>query len=595
MAKISVESNESVYTIKSWLGLNESPDGDSEIKPGQASSMRNFRVTKEGNLQIRPGYASMCTISAGKPVRGMWCGDVGSAKKLVTACNGHLYSHNLTTFAATDLGALTDAETFFFAFNSKLYILNGKEYKVWDGTTLADVAGYVPITFIACAPTGGGASLQDVNKLTGSKIQWFSSLSNSVTYQLVETAIDSVDKVWVNDVLKTATTHYTVNLTAGTVTLLSAPGVGTNDVKIQYTKGTGDRTTILNNKFAEMFNGATDNRIFVYGDGTNKAYYTGIEHVTGLPTAEYFPDLNVLDAGESNTQISGMVRHFNNLFVQKKDGGSFLIDFDYITLEDGRVTAAFYTKAIDKEMGNDAIGQIGFVNNYPISLQGKSAYRWNIVYSSGTQDERVAKLISAPVEVTLGAFTFSSAKTFDDEYNKEFWIVNSDGKALIYSYANETDGKGYRDNLWFKYTNIPATCLVSIDGTMYFGTTSGLLMKFSSVYKSDAGTAIDAYWESGAMDFGASHLRKNVTKHYVLMRPESTGQLSVTLSTDRGTTFETKTITLAASTYPAKPNLIKLKAKKFTHLKLILSSNSTTATATILSYAMVFIVGGYSK
>jgi hypothetical protein len=62
--------------------------------------------------------------------------------------------------------------------------------------------------------------------------------------------------------------------------------------------------------------------VFLYGDGTNKAYYSGIEYESGNPTAEYFPDLNVLDVGEENTAITSMERQFNKLLTHKKGGGT---------------------------------------------------------------------------------------------------------------------------------------------------------------------------------------------------------------------------------------------------------------------------------
>ena len=52
MANISGSEAKTVLQIRSWLGLNESPDGDTGLKPGQAAEMRNFRVTREGHLRL---------------------------------------------------------------------------------------------------------------------------------------------------------------------------------------------------------------------------------------------------------------------------------------------------------------------------------------------------------------------------------------------------------------------------------------------------------------------------------------------------------------------------------------------------------------
>lgn len=612
MDKIIASTNEKIYRIDKFLGLNEAPDGDTGLKFGEAADMRNFKITPEGNLQLRPGTSTVCTIASGGPVRGMWHGYVAGVERLVTACNGHVYSHNLATFAKTDLGTLTDATTHFLGFNANLYVLNGHEYKYWNGTTFGDVVGYIPITYTACAPTGGGTALEQVNKLIASKTQLFSSTGSATVYQLAETALASVDAVYLNGTLKTVTTHYTVDLTAGTVTFLSAPGEGTNDVKITYTGTSSDRATIVAQLYSEVFNGSTDNRVFLYGDGTNKAYYSGIPYTTGQASAEYFPDLNVLDVGTTNTPITLLERHFNKLMAFKSDS-AYLIDYDYITLADGTTAASFYTKAIDKNTGHAVTGQGGLVNNYPISIQGKSVYRWSLIYSSGVQDERAAKLISARVGDALSDFTMSGVKTFDDEYNREFWIVDTEtDTALVYSYANETDyDKSYKNNLWYKYTNIPATCFININGNVYFGTSAGTMVHFSRDYHSDNGAAIDARWESGSMNFDAEYMMKFVNNHFISIKPEGGSRITLTLSTDNKSDFESKIVTPngGVATFAhadfahwsfntnrrPKEKKIKIKAKKFTHLKIIFTSNSASATSTVLAYALPVSYTGYAK
>ena len=423
------------YTIDKWLGVNESPDGDTGLNLGEACSMRNFKITKEGNLQVRPGYAEVCGIAEGHPVRGLWHGYINGVEYLLSACNGHVWKHDLSDFTATDLGEFNDAPTNFFAFGNKVYLQNGTQYYSYDGTTFGSVAGYVPIIATECDPsTGGGNQLQQVNKLTGSKIQWFSTPSGgATTYHLLEQNIDSVDSVTVNG--EAVTTGYSVDTTDGTVTFSSPVSEGHDNVKIQYTAGTGDRHTIEKQKFCEMFMGATDNRVVFYGDGTNKAYYSGVEYATGLPTAEYFPDLNVLNIGEENTPVTAMIRHFNKL-MSFKPNGTYLTDFDIVTREGGEVTPAFYTRPIDRDTGNDVYGQVKLVNNYPISLTNKSAYRWNLIYSSGTIDERVAKPISNRVSASLRNFNTEKIITFDDAHNREFWIHDTSLKAsCIYSYV----------------------------------------------------------------------------------------------------------------------------------------------------------------
>ena len=55
MATISTLSNDKVYSINKWLGLHEHPDGDTNLKIGEAAKMVNWKITRDGNLKRRPG------------------------------------------------------------------------------------------------------------------------------------------------------------------------------------------------------------------------------------------------------------------------------------------------------------------------------------------------------------------------------------------------------------------------------------------------------------------------------------------------------------------------------------------------------------
>ena len=55
MATITGATNEKIFGVKNWLGLNEHPDGDTRLKLGEASKMVNWKITRDGNLKRRPG------------------------------------------------------------------------------------------------------------------------------------------------------------------------------------------------------------------------------------------------------------------------------------------------------------------------------------------------------------------------------------------------------------------------------------------------------------------------------------------------------------------------------------------------------------
>ena len=593
MANINASQQEATFQIKRWLGLNENPDGDTALKMGEAAEMRNFRITKEGHLQKRPGYKTVADLGAG--CKGLWNGNVGGTEYTLAAAGGKVYKLDVSAGTKTELGAVAaDVRVFFFPYGGKVYILDGSEYRSWDGTTYAVVSGYVPCVYTATPPAGGGTAYEPVNKLTAKKSQQFSADGTATVYQLAETGIASVDRVTVNGA---ETTAYTVDITTGKVTFTAAPATGINNVQIWWTGSANDRAKITGMRFAEQYNGTTDNRVFLYGDGSNEAVYSGID-VNGKPTAEYFPDLNVMAVGDSNTPITGMCRQFSRLIVFKATS-TFSIAYAPITLTDGTVTAGFYVTPANRNIGNEAPGQIRLITNYPFSLHGGGVYQWKNGSNGLTSDERQARRISQRVENTLAGFTFSECITFENEYQNDYYIVHN-STAVIYNYQQDA---------WFIYTRFPATALVTIGNQLYIGTEDGKFCLVSRKYMGDNGANIDCYWRSGSMAFNVEWKRKFSTNIFVSIKPENAAKITVTAASDKSSEYAEATVTAETAGFSPvnfakfsfitnqKPQIrrVKLKVKGFAFYQLILKSSSNEERSTILSVDFNVSVSGNVK
>lgn len=579
MAKITTTDTTSIYQLTKWLGLNESPDGDTGLKMGEAAVMRNFRVTREGHLQIRPGYSQLCELAAGSPVRGLWSGYVGGKHKLLAACAGQLWAIDLDTKAATAWGALDDSEAFFFGFSQKVYILTGSEYYCWDGETdVQAVVGHVPIVATAVPPTGGGTLLERVNLLTGNRKAKFSPDGSAAAFQLPETEVDEVLEVEGTDLTWEADTE------AGTVTFSGVPAKGVNTITITWRKGEGQREKVTAMRFAELYNGASDTRVFLYGDGTNEAIYSDLDS-EGMPNAEYFPELNLMAVDSANTPITAMVRHYDRLLVFKPDS-SFNCQYSTVTLETGEVTAAFYCTPLNREIGCAAPGQARLVRNDARTIFGQAVYKWSLTVN-GTRDERNAERISERVENTLASFDATRCKAFDDERRQEYYVL-CDDQALVHNYGNDT---------WYYYDHFPVRCMEETDGGLHFGTADGRIMHLSKTYHNDDLQPIDAYWESGSMDFEQNWKRKYSANIWIGIKPESGGRITVTAQSNKKSEYVRKTVAASLASLVnvdfahfsfntnRKPQVqrVRLKVKKFTFYKLILESCSASSAATVLA------------
>ena len=533
------------------------------------------------------------------PVRGIWAGNVGGTEVICAACNGRFWVLSETdgVWVKESVGFIdTDTTVHFFGFDAKLFILDGTSYLVWDGETLITVTGYRPLIAVAVPPAGGGTLLERVNMLNGLRRMRFSPDGTAIIFQLPEKSLASID--YVKNLTTgnnyTITTDYTVATATGTVTFTTAPTSGTNTVEIGYSASATLRSGIEAMTLSELFNGANDNRIFLYGDGSNKAYYSDIDY-DGQARADYFPDLNIVHIGEANTPITSMLRHHNRLLAFKEDS-AYSIAYGTITLVTGTVTAGFYVATINKGLGSAGYAQAQLIENKVRTLDGRSIYEWSATDSSGnvTADQRNANPISEKVDTTIKQIDLEKAITFFDKIGREYYIVEN-GTAIV----QNTDNKA-----WYIYRDFPAVCMIVYKDELYFGTADGFIRHVSRDYRHDIGNPIQCYWESGSMDFGASSKRKFSDSVWIVLKPEDSASVAVTVVTDKLTNYEDVTViadyTAEVSTgffsyldlnyehfsYNINSNpqtqRRKIKVKNFTWYKLIFSTADSDTTATVL-------------
>lgn len=606
MATIKVNTEEKIFQIKKWLGLNENPDGDTKLKMGEASQCLNWRVTRDGNLQRRPGQALVSTLSEDYPVVGIWSGRVAGYEYVLACCNGKAYvvfDGFTGEFTSREIGSVaTDRKVHIFGFNEKAYFLDGSKYLEWDGTNpITEVVGYVPIISVSTAPSGGGTEYEQVNKLTGKRRVWFSPDGTATELQLPEKGLASINAV-TNRATGEAMTGWTANLADGKVVFGTAPASGSNTIEVTYTVSDTFRSQVEAMRFSELFNGTQDSRVFLYGDGSNQVFYSGLDY-DGNPRADYFPDLNVASIGAQNTPVTGLIRHYSRLLAFKTDS-AWSITYGSITLEDGRVTAGFYVIPVNRSIGNEAPGQVQLVLNSPYTLFNGELYEWrnNSSYSSNlSSDERQARRISDRIFSTLSGYDAENCVCYDDNANQEYYIAYNGG-ALVCNYASDA---------WYKYDNMDVTGFASIRGRLVYGTSDGTVLELTTLARDDQGTAIDAYWESGAMDFNADYRRKYSSMLWVSVKPQTNSYVEITLITDRKSEFADKTVSTGVNSnffetwdfnalsffgnIQPQVKKIKLKAKKFGYYRLIFKSDKVNTTATVLGTDIRVRMTGYVK
>ena len=541
-----------------------------------------------------------------QPVACLWAGLIAGKEHVLAACDGklwNLYDPDTDTFSRSAIGSLnTDNGVSIIPFNGIVYLLNGTEYYQYDGTNLTTVEGYRPLVAIAIAPDGtsGTTTGEYVNKLNGERRVWISPNGSGKTFQLPESGtitvsgsevslIKQID--WVKNLATGATvptTDYTYNLTNGTVTFNTAPAQAVNSYEIAYTVRTTMRSQVTGMLFGELYSGTTDNRIFIYGDGTNRALYSGMDY-DGQARADYFPDLYELSAGDSNTPITALIRHYGDLVCYKTDS-TWVLKEGTMELMTGDIQPAIYCTPVNKDKGNVAPGQVCLVDNNPVTASGQELYHWinSSYYSSElSRDERQARRISDRIQSSIKEIDLPHACMLDDNDNQEFYIC-SGGIALVWNYVADA---------WYRYENINAVRMCAFHGEVLFGTVEGKVLRLSYYVKGDEGDVVKAKWVSGAIDFGADYQRKYSSMMWVGLKPEEGTSVDVSVITDRKNTFRDKVVSSEKAKVPGQPFVVKtkIKAKKFVFYRLELMVNEKMPAPTVTNVDFRVRQTGYSK
>lgn len=607
-----------MFTVGKFLGINESGDGDTELKMGEASRMENFLITDSHNLTLRPGIKRVDFHTEREPatILGMWSGFFGT-EEILAICDFYegtdrifLYvkdedKNHVLKEKVTGVLGLTSAEGNYlsiYSFNGELYFSCMTKTVGYNGV-FYEKNPYVPLVIAAAVPSGGGTALESINLLTNKRRESFSADGESVDFVLPSEALEVISLV-VDNVITDLSAAGKYNAETHTFTFNDAPVKGVGNVEFTYGAAqeitNETRKQIIRCRLHEEYNGSTDTRLFVGGNGTNKCFYTGVTY-EGEPTAMYFPALNEVAIDMSSSPVTGMIRHYSKLLVFKNDG-TFSISYEPVTLTDGSTVAGFYLRPMNREFGNEAMGQVQTVNNYPRSITKNAIYEWRIT-SSYYRDERYAKRISDVVQKTLRRADMSRIVTCDDDYSKTYYVFLNDteGTVLVNRYELGKEG------VWCVYKSSLCTDVqyaMMHGGQMIFANTQEAFV-FSDALTMDAAReaggkaqAIPALWESGFMSFGADFRRKYSSIVYVSIRPQFNSEVVITAQTDKRADYMEKVISDSVfewdnANFPdwtfetdVRPKIrrVRLKIKKFVYYKLIIKIEKEGAKGTVLGF-----------
>ena len=455
-----------------------------------------------------------------------------------------------------------------FIYNNIWYFKDGINYLQYDGETIGEVVGYVPTTTIGRKPSGGGTKYEDINMLTGIRINTFLADGVSTEFNLDAQGIDTDFQtvVKVNDAV---VTNYSVDTTNGRIIFETAPPSpltdGQDNVSVKFRKTVaGYRNRINNCTLLQVF----DNRVFFSG---NQDYPNVVWHCS-LNDPTYCSDLDYYNEGLDLAEVTGMVAGNNALWVFKEPSQANTTVFYHNPTIDGE-----YGKIYPSTHSSISTGCIGKAINFNDDISFFSERGMEAINGDVTTEQVIAHRSSLVDRKLLSEVNYKDMLLEEWE---GYLMVFVDNKVYLADSRATLTNENHVEYEWFYWElgkNI--TCTRVHEGVLYLGTEEGVYTL------TDTQSNVESYWITPLDKFKHPQYLKTTNKRGCVV--EATGDITVYAKTNK-TEWET------IGTYKNIKDFFvsRIKRKKFKDIQLKFYSDTrfSLETATLECY-----IGGYIK
>jgi len=514
------------------IDLRNSP---SKVAFNRSPMCPNMIRETKGNNRKRHGYETLYTLDA--PINGFHTLKTATEKVLVHA-NTKLYVMGnptpIYTLANNQLSLSRQV-------GGKLYIFDGANFLVYDGTTVAKVedSAYIPTATIAKTYKGGGTSLEPLNLIQPKRTERFTGDATNKTFPLGYTNIDAATVVIKSlnssggfDTLVEGT-HFTVNRTLGTFTTSTTyptPVTGEDNLYVTYAKtvtGYADRVKKCTICFLYGLNGQRD-RIFASGN----ADYPNYDWYCKSNDPTMWGDTWYCVIGQEDSKIMGY-SIVNDYLVTHKDKAE---NDSNANLRQGSFDSTNGTvfKSTGSYSAAGALSKYAFVSfqNEPLYLSTEKSI--HAITPSDVLGERSSQERSYFISSALANEDLTDAYAC---YYDGFYMIATGTKVYILDSTQIVmeENRPYSTRQYESYllTGIGAKVLFVYDDRLYFGTSDGKVKRFFNTdsvqsfyddgYSHEVTTAIDGvnsiitetfpcYWDTCEI-YGTKEELKKTFKH----------------------------------------------------------------------------------
>lgn len=524
---------------------------------------KDYKETE--SIRTRPAMELMTAFD--DPVYGVFFYKAGTTEMTIVHSGTKLYK--VVGEAKTVLySGANEAKSDSFIYNNVWYFKDGANYLQYDGKTIKAVEGYVPTTSIGRKPSGGGTIYEDVNLLSGKRINTFLADGTSTVFRLDAQSLDTGFKPIVK-VNGSTVSNYSVNYSKGTITFTKAPSApktdGQDNVSVEFRKTVKGYTDRINKcTLLQVF----DNRVFFSG---NKEYPNTVWHCS-LNDPSYCSDLDYYNEGLDTAAVKGLVAGNNVLWVFREPSQA-------------NTTVFYHAPTIDSEYGKIYPSQHSSISTGCI---GKAInFNDDIVFFSDRGMEGISGDITTEQVIAHRSSLVDRKLIVEKNYENmilEEWegylIVFVDDKAYLADSRATFTNENHIEYEWF-YWDIgkKVTCAKVHDGILYVGTADG-------VYTfTDLESDVESYWVTPKDKFKYPHMQKTTNKRGCVA--EATGDITVYAKTNK-TDFE------LIGTYEnvADYFVSRIKMKKFKDIQLKFHSKTRFSLETV---TLECFIGAYVK
>lgn len=528
------------------------------------------------SIRTRPGMKLKKQFY--QKIHGVYFYKTEDTKLMIVHSGTKLYKITDETEEVLYIG-VNDGKSDSFIYDGCWYFKDGVNYLCYDGERIREVKGYVPTTSIGRKPAGGGTTYEDINLLTGKRINTFLADGESKEFCLDAQNIDNDYEpvVKVSGEVAEAGTYY-VEYDTGKVIFTTAPETpltdGQDNVSVEFKKTIeGYRDRINKCTLLQVF----DNRVFFSG---NPDYPNTVWHCS-LNDPCYCSDLDYYNDGADSSGIKGMVAGNNALWVFKEPSNE-------------NTNVFYHTPTIDSEYGKIYPSVHSSIS---AGCTGKAVnFNDDIIFFSERGMEGISGDITTEQAIAHRSSMVDRKLTAEKNY-EDMLLAEWEGYLMVFidnrvyladsraTFANEN----HMEYEWFYFDLIQKITSVRVEaGVLYLGaeytTQLGDSTRYGVYTLTDTGSPVESYWVTPKDKFEYPHKLKTTNKRGCVV--EATGDISVYAKTEK-TDFE------LIGTYEGVTDYFvsRIKRKKFKDIQLKFHSDTrfSLETATLECFTGAYI------